>query len=65
MFDRRDPLPGVVFGLRILRHPRRLLRTMTRDVEAPAAERAPAAVRDAGASSPVCRPPSRRSARRG
>jgi D-aspartate ligase len=48
MFDARDPLPGVVFGLRILRHPRRLLRTMTRDIEAPAAESAP--VKDAGAS---------------
>jgi len=50
MFDVRDPLPGMVFGLRILRHPRRLVRTMTRDIEAPPAASAPTAVTDADAS---------------
>jgi predicted ATP-grasp superfamily ATP-dependent carboligase len=47
MFDVRDPLPGMVFGLRILRHPRRLVRTMTRDIEAPPAG---SAVKDEAAS---------------
>jgi hypothetical protein len=35
MFDRKDPLPGLVYGLRQLRHPRAFVRPLLVDVEVP------------------------------
>ncbi len=35
MFDRRDPLPGLVYGLKQLSHPRAFIRPLLVDVEVP------------------------------
>jgi D-aspartate ligase len=34
VFDRRDPAPGLLFAFQVLRHPRRLIRTILKDTEA-------------------------------
>jgi predicted ATP-grasp superfamily ATP-dependent carboligase len=37
IFDRKDPLPGLVYGLRLLRHPRAFIRPLLADIEVPGA----------------------------
>ena len=57
MFDRRDPLPGVLFGLRRLRHLRSFVRPFLVDVELAAANPMVAAPTIAPVSNAACGDP--------